>query len=156
MNFTIHVLLAEYAEAISQLSRLTPESADWPASDFARLAELGLQGWVAFADKTLAGFLISRCAASELEILNLAVAPEFRRAGAASSLLAACIANASVHGALRAFLEVRESNHAALELYRRNGFRINGFRTQYYQHPHEGAILMILELSPPKQFPIGV
>lgn len=156
MNLTIRVLLPEHAEAVSQLSRITPESADWPASDFARLEQLGLQGWVALVNEKIAGFLISRCAASELEILNLAIATEFRRAGAASALLAACIANASDRGALRAFLEVRESNHAAIELYRRTGFRINGIRAQYYQHPRENAILMIRELSPQSQFPIGV
>ena len=73
----------------------------------------------------------------EREILNLAVAPPFRRMGIATTLLR----NELRHAALY-FLEVRESNLAAQALYRRFGFVATGRRAEYYQRPREGAIVM--------------
>ena len=40
------------------------------------------------------------------------------------------------------FLEVRESNEAAIELYLKKGFEVIGRRKQYYQRPVEDAVLM--------------
>ncbi len=85
------------------------------------------------------GFIVSRgTAASEREILNLAVAPEHRRRGVATLLVADEIAKAP----LDLFLEVRESNEAARTLYERCGFRLVGRRPGYYEEPPEAAIVM--------------
>jgi ribosomal-protein-alanine N-acetyltransferase len=78
----------------------------------------------------------------ELHINNLAVAPTYRRGGAASALLERVIADGAAAGATRATLEVRRSNDAARNLYERFGFRVAGVRRAYYTKPVEDAIVL--------------
>ena len=44
-------------------------------------------------------------------------------------------------------LEVRESNYAAIALYGSRGFRGEGRRKNYYDHPKEDAIIMTKEFG---------
>ena len=78
-----------------------------------------------------AGFVLSRGAADEEELLLLAVSPRYRRRGVGSALLARFIAEAHVRGADRLFLEMREGNFAE-QLYLAHGFREVGRRRDYY------------------------
>jgi [ribosomal protein S18]-alanine N-acetyltransferase len=78
----------------------------------------------------------------ELHINNLAVLPEFRRQGVASALLRRVLAEGRALGAVRAMLEVRESNEAALRLYEHWGFRVQGTRRNYYTQPPEDALIL--------------
>ena len=74
----------------------------------------------------------------EREILNVAVHPDFRRLRIATELLRAEIARPpGAH-----FLEVRESNAAARQLYERLGFQVVGSRPGYYENPPETGIVM--------------
>lgn len=78
----------------------------------------------------------------ELHINTVAVAPGDRRQGLASSLLRQVIDEAIVAGALKATLEVRASNSAALALYERLGFHIAARRPAYYVKPEEDALIL--------------
>lgn len=78
----------------------------------------------------------------ELHINTLAVAPEFRRRGYATTLLQAVMGEAETEGAVKATLEVRASNAAALALYERLGFRISARRPSYYTNPQEDALIL--------------
>ncbi|HXE57185.1 MAG TPA: ribosomal protein S18-alanine N-acetyltransferase [Gemmatimonadales bacterium] len=93
------------------------------------------------------GYVIGRAVSGEGEILNLAVAPEARRRGIASALLDAGLAWLERRGAAEVFLEVRESNAAALALYRRHGFAPVGQRSAYYRNPVEDALVLRRALS---------
>jgi ribosomal-protein-alanine N-acetyltransferase len=85
------------------------------------------------------GFLASRqIAAGEREILFIAVDPAYRRRGIAKGLLQNELD--SSRGAW--FLEVRESNLAAIRLYETLGFQTAGRREEYYSDPPEAAIVM--------------
>jgi ribosomal-protein-alanine N-acetyltransferase len=53
--------------------------------------------------------------------------------------------SAKEEGAVTSFLEVRESNEAALEMYRKFGFVESGRREGYYKDNGEDAILMSLK-----------
>jgi ribosomal-protein-alanine N-acetyltransferase len=55
-----------------------------------------------------------------------------RRQGIARRLVESALVSARARGALRMFLEVRESNHAARALYERCGFSQIGIRPGYY------------------------
>ena len=88
-----------------------------------------------------AGFLVARHVASEWELENIVVVPEFRGRGVGKHLLDALIAYARATNSRSISLEVRESNTAARGLYVRTGFRETGRRTGYYSHPPEDAIL---------------
>ena len=99
---------------------------------------------VAVLDARIVGFLISRQTVpeaqgerAEREILNLAVSPEFRHHGIGTALIRHELERRAVH-----FLEVRESNVAALSLYRKLGFKEIARRPRYYESPVETAIVM--------------
>jgi ribosomal-protein-alanine N-acetyltransferase len=110
-----------------------------------------LQGWVASThaeSESLCGFIVVRCAADEMEVLNLAVLPESRRQGIARTLLDAAVANAGDREVQRIYLEVRDSNAVAIAFYRAMGFEQTGRRSKYYSDPVDDALLFVRVLSP--------
>ncbi|PYS78450.1 MAG: ribosomal-protein-alanine N-acetyltransferase [Acidobacteria bacterium] len=104
---------------------------------------------VARTDSTsgaVAGFIVSRLIGAELHVYNVAVRPALRRRGVAARLLRAVLVWGRLKGAELAFLEVREGNGAAQNLYRGCGFAVAGRRRQYYAAPVEDALLMSVSL----------
>lgn len=102
--------------------------------------------------KTPGGEIVGFCSfwrvLDELHINNLAVAPEHRRAGAASALLGGVLGGGGQLGARRATLEVRRSNLPAQQLYERFGFTVAGVRRGYYSSPVEDALVLWKEGLP--------
>lgn len=80
----------------------------------------------------LAGFILSRRAADEAEILSVAVTDARRGRGIARRLLGLHLGRLAGLGVRSVFLEVDENNVPALRLYRRAGFREVGRRPNYY------------------------
>ncbi len=120
--------------AIAAIQQASPEAAQWNPVEYLRYDTS-----VAVCDGAVAGFLASRTVApDECEILNIAVAPGFRRQGVARALLSVLIR--TWQGAL--FLEVRESNRAAQSLYKSLGFQAVAMRPGYYSAPPECAIVL--------------
>jgi ribosomal-protein-alanine N-acetyltransferase len=123
-------------------------SLPWPESSFQyEVADNALaRCLVAEAgDGRIAAMIVSWMIADELHIATFATAPEFRRQGIGSLLLTEALADARRTGARRAFLEVRSSNAAAQDMYRKFGFAVTGLRPRYYRDNAEDAILMTLE-----------
>ena len=87
----------------------------------------------------VAGVLQWRNLGEEVEILDLAVDPARRRQGYAAFLLRNFLQDASRSAAKKVFLEVRESNAAAIALYQKFGFQISGRRPNYYRNPRVGC-----------------
>ena len=79
-----------------------------------------------------AGFVLSRGAADEEELLLIAVHPAHRGRGLGSTLLMRFVAAAKSRGGRRLFLEMRDGNPAEA-LYRRHGFEQVGCRRAYYR-----------------------
>lgn len=94
----------------------------------------------------VAGFIVARLIGPELHVYNVAVRPELRRRGVAARLLRTALEWGQRNRAHLAFLEVREGNSAAQNLYRGCGFAVAGRRRQYYVAPVEDAILMSVSL----------
>ena len=92
-------------------------------------------------DGRLVGYTVCSRYDSVWHIMNIAVEPQLRRRGIASALLSELYTRAGDPGA-QFTLEVRRSNHAAIELYERDGFRIAGLRRRYYQDNGEDALIM--------------
>ena len=90
-----------------------------------------------------AGFVLSRTAADEEELLLIAVRPALRGRGIGSALIERFIAEARLRGVTRLFLEMREGNPAEA-LYRNYGFEPVGRRKNYY---NRGAISGIDAIS---------
>lgn len=105
----------------------------WSAVDFERLiAARSSFGDAAFAGTMLAGFILSRGAAGEAEVLTIAVATAWRRRGIGRGLLDRHRGRLVAAGCTTLFLEVGEDNTAAKRLYARTGFVEVGRRAAYY------------------------
>ncbi len=95
------------------------------------------------AFSTSDGFVMTRVAADEAEILTLAVAPEARGQGLGTVLLSTAVEHAHHAGARAMFLEVGASNLAARALYNRFGFSEVGMRKAYYGGNEDALILRV-------------
>jgi ribosomal-protein-alanine N-acetyltransferase len=114
----------------------------WGANEFADL----LQSETCFLCQEDFGMLLGRVVAGEAELLTLAVSPLARRQGIAQRLMRAFLQEAASRNAESVFLEVAETNAAAISLYANNGFLAQGRRKNYYRHPDgqtEGALIMV-------------
>ena len=119
---------------VGVIQAASPEAAQWAPADYLRY-----DCRVSVCGIRVAGFLVSRALAEgETELLNLAVAPEFRRQGVARKLVESLLAESP--GVV--YLEVRESNRAARTFYNHMGFQEVSSRSGYYQVPLEAAIVM--------------
>jgi [ribosomal protein S18]-alanine N-acetyltransferase len=89
----------------------------------------------------LIGFIMSRLAAGEAEILSVAIAPGWRGHGLSRQLLDLHLRRLAGLGVRAVYLEVGERNAPACRLYRRAGFKEVGRRQGYYQ---DGATALVL------------
>ena len=104
---------------------------------------LKIAGTLAFSASD--GFVMTRIAGDEAEILTIAVAPAARRGGVGSALLYEAARHTQQMGARTMFLEVGESNATAMALYKRLGFREVGRRKSYYG-PSDDALILRADL----------
>lgn len=114
----------------------------WKADDFRSLLEL--PGTVAFVAET--GFGLLRLTVDEAEILTLAVLPQAQRQGVASGIVQRMQQWLVENGGRSLFLEVRQSNAAAIGLYKKAGFEQVARRERYYENT-EAAIVMKYSIS---------
>lgn len=120
--------------AIAEIQSAAPTAAQWEAASY-----LDWDCRVAEHHSRVVGFIALRSITpDEREILNVAVDPAERRQGIGKSLVAAALEE--LDG--RCFLEVRESNQAAIQLYQQLGFSPMGVRRNYYQPGGESAIVL--------------
>jgi ribosomal-protein-alanine N-acetyltransferase len=83
--------------------------------------------------------------AGEMEVMNIATHPDHRRRGLGALLLGKALAVCKGEKAEQCFLEVRRSNQAAIDLYRKFGFIHVGDRKNYYPDNNEDALLFRLD-----------
>ena len=92
------------------------------------------------------GYGVLWCLLDQGELANMAVAPEFLGQGLAVGLLDHLLEVASKRGVNSIYLEVRESNERAADLYIGFGFEEVGRRENYYDSPKEDARVMRIQL----------
>ena len=88
------------------------------------------------------GYLLAGFSPPEGELYRVAVLPEARRRGYGRRLLETFFREAEKRDVYTLYLEVRESNEAAIALYRSAGFRPVFLRENYYREPTEAALVM--------------
>ena len=98
----------------------------------------------------IVGFIVARLITQldvkgEVEIYNIAVRKDLRRAGIGKKLLQAVLAEVGGKISGHVWLEVRRSNVSARKFYEANGFKVFGERKNFYTNPLEDAILMCAE-----------
>ena len=101
--------------------------------------------WVAEREGNIVGMIVVWLIVDEAHVATIAIDPEYRRQGIGKRLLAHALRHMIRDGARSSFLEVRESNRAAQEMYRKFGYEVTGRRRRYYRDNDEDAILMSLE-----------
>jgi ribosomal-protein-alanine N-acetyltransferase len=118
----------------------------WSDGEFERmLGERNIVAHRATIGRSLHGFILSRLAGGEAEILSIAVASARRGRGLARALLNLHLRRLAGLGVAAVFLEVDEDNEPARRLYQRAGFREVGRRPGYYQHgPDQTATALVL------------
>ena len=149
MNYVIRKMTLKDLEqvvAIDQVSFSLP----WPARSFQfELTDnAASRSWVVGLDGRVIAMLVGWFIVDELHVATIAIHPEFRRQGLGKSILLHALCSAKEEGAVKAFLEVRESNEVAQKMYRNFGFVEDGRRPGYYKDNGEDAILMSLNHIP--------
>jgi ribosomal-protein-alanine N-acetyltransferase len=134
-------------ERIERDSYPTPWSRSMFAGELAKPSSLSLG---AFDPETgdLLGYLIISRYVDAWHVMNLAVAPGYRRRRIASSLLDRLFELTSGEDRRGYTLEVRVSNDVAIRLYEQAGFRARGIRRGYYTDNREDALIMWRDPEP--------
>ncbi len=127
---------------VSEVARIetTAFSTPWSEATFRSLLERsGVELWVAEWGDQLAAYAILWRVLDEGELANIAVRKDLRGRGIGSGLLERVLEIAEDSGIRSLYLEVRESNDLAREMYARRGFQEIGVRKGYYEAPREDA-----------------
>ena len=146
MNLFIRKMTLEDIPAVVELDR-TSFSLPWPERSFRFEVSdnPASRCWVVEADGRVVGMAVAWLFVDEAHIATIATHPDYRRQGIARKLLTFILESALREGARSSFLEVRESNSPAQEMYRKFGYVEVGRRRRYYKDNDEDAILMNLE-----------
>lgn len=135
----------ELFEKLSALDKLCVGAEGWSAGSFRSEAEKE-NGIVLYIEDEssgrIAALLSGYYAVGEGDITSAATAPEYRRRGLAMRLIGE-FAELLPEDAENIFLEVRESNSAAIALYEKCGFKRLSLRKNFYTDPDENAIVMM-------------
>jgi len=117
-------------------------SEPWSETAFVDFIDGGGILYKAESDGKVVGYAGMYLSFGDGSVTNIAVTAAYRRNGIGAALLKALSDTPDTE---RLFLEVRESNQAALSLYEKYGFTKDGIRKNFYSHPRENAILMSIK-----------
>lgn len=141
--------LDQHAQTMYELTMLANEGhSSWKVSSF--LSELKDNHSIyvgCMEENKLVGYICCMAVVDEASINNFAVAPDHQTKGIGTQLLQEMIVLLKKKGMERLWLEVRVSNGAAYNLYRKIGFTEISRRKDYYQNPIEDAYIMELVLT---------
>ncbi len=96
-------------------------------------------------DGVVLGYASFTVIVDECQIVNIATSEKYRKMGVGTSLLKGVLSYAKKNRCKKVFLEVRESNMPAINLYKAFGFLAVGTSKNHYSKPTENALLMNLE-----------
>ena len=135
-------------EAVADLTHRA-DPFGWTLRNFSDAHASGNALTVLTVDGVTAGIAAVMHVLDESELMEIAVQPAMQGRGYGKALLAQAIALARRNGAVRMFLEVRESNARARKMYTSFGFEETGRRRNYYptENGREDAILMTAQFS---------
>ena len=121
----------------------------WPPWIFRRQLRTRASCWVLELDDEIIGFGIVVIVKHMAHIMNMCVAPGYRRLGLGRCIMLQLLNVAKHQHARYAWLEVRRSNQAAILLYRKLGFRQKKIRKHYYllRRGREDGITMVAQLG---------
>jgi ribosomal-protein-alanine N-acetyltransferase len=130
----------------------TAYSHPWTRGNFRDALASGYWAQCLRVHDELLGYVVAMEGVQETHLLNITVAPARQGQGWAHMMLDALSLWSRRQGAQWLWLEVRESNQRALQVYERYGFRRVGLRKDYYpadRQQREHAVVMSLNLKLP-------
>ena len=128
-------------EEIERDSYPTPWSRSMFASELSKPSSLCIGAFEADTGR-LVGYLVISRYVDAWHVMNVAVDPDRRRRGIATTLLERLFELTAGRGRRGYTLEVRVSNTYAIALYERLGFKARGVRRGYYTDNREDALIM--------------
>ena len=138
----IREMKAQDVPQIAELERIC-FSDPWSAQSIATELDNSLSCWLVAADgEKVVGYVGSQTVLDGSDMMNIAVAPDFRRKGLAEALVNALIDCLRQRKSRCLILEVRVSNTPAITLYGKIGFVEIGRRKNYYRNPKEDALIL--------------
>jgi [ribosomal protein S18]-alanine N-acetyltransferase len=145
MKLTIRKMTSEDVPSVIDLDQKS-FSLPWPERSFRfeLTANPASRCWVAELEGKIVGMIVVWLIVDEAHVATLATHPDFRRRGIGTKLLSHALQHLIDEGARSSFLEVRESNISAQEMYHKFGYEASGRRRRYYKDNDEDAILMNL------------
>ena len=130
-------------EGVAELEKLC-FSQPWSKTSLELLLKEGIGvGMTCSSDGKVCAYGGMIVAVDEGQITNIATHPDYRRRGYGRAIVESLQKYAKNNGLDSISLEVRESNKAAIELYTRLGFKVEGKRKDFYTKPTESALIMI-------------
>ena len=144
-DFEIKIFSAEHVPEAAEIERLC-FSEPWSESALSYMCTSQNTRAVAVIDKEcgrLAAYGGAQYVLDEGNIVNIATHPDYRRRGYGRAIVESLIKYAKNNGLDSISLEVRESNKAAIGLYSKLGFKVEGKRKDFYTKPVESALIMI-------------
>lgn len=144
---SVTLLTREHLDAITTIETASFAS-PWTAPMLSQEFDLSYSSvWGVWDDSILYGFAVVWQYCDEAHITDFAVSPQVRRRGFGNDLLDGVFRELRKKRIVSVFLEVRESNTPAIELYKKFGFRIIGVRQKYYSDNGEDAFVMQVSLA---------
>lgn len=141
-NIVLDSMTKEDLNAVVALDANNPFA--WRARNFADSLDAKNSAWILKKSGNIIGFSVWMVVIDEAHLLNIGVANYERRQGFGAFLLNEVCKKSYAFGALKIFLDVRESNLAARALYQKFGFIEIARRRNYYQLPElaeDGLVL---------------
>jgi ribosomal-protein-alanine N-acetyltransferase len=120
----------------------------WSEDIFRDCLRVGYSAWVLEWQRRIGAYGVMILTLGESHLLNLCVRPDMQGIGLGRAMLDHLVEVARKHNTEAIFLEVRPSNTAAIQLYKRAGFTEVGTRPGYYPAPdgREDALILALQL----------
>ena len=136
-------------EHLPQIEMIEQEcfSSPWTRKSLELLLGAGAVGFCATEQGKVVAYGGMMYVLDEGQITNIATLSDYRRRGFAKKILESLLEFAKQNGLANIFLEVRQSNAGAIDLYRDFGFVQIGQRRNFYTDPAEDAILLKLDVK---------
>ena len=124
----------------------------WAEEQFvACLRQRDCIGMVAEHDERVVGFMIYELKKDQLHVLNFAVDSRLKRLSIGRQMVDKLVGKLSRESRNKIILEVRESNLAALNFFKSQGFRCESILRDYYEVPTEDAFVMVYRYGGPQK-----
>ena len=140
----MNLQLASFGD-LDKISTIEKETNKYPWSldNFKSSLEAGNSSIVLKDKKNILGYAFFSVIGTDSHLLNITISKNYQGRGYGKKILEKVLFQSKVLGATIVFLEVRVSNHKAIDFYKKFGFKRDAIRYNYYDgNPKEDALLM--------------